>query len=133
MTGVLTQHVLNFGSVLLYHSRRGRANEASDRSESSRCHERLWAGRLDCGLDFVRTRAGSHPNFFIFTRLSVSATPSVSSRRRWRLECVSDMSSLPPAPTTRCHGIPLPLGQAAMACPAALAAPLSRSAFASAP
>src|SRR5580658_2757493 len=60
-------------------------------------------------------------------------TPSVASKRRCRLACGSGIVTLPPAPITRCQGMPRPFGVAAMAKPTARAPPRRRRALASSP
>lgn len=72
---------------------------------------RVRAEALRCFLALI----GDQPKAVMSMREPFSVTPSDSRRRRWSEPWGSGMSRRPPAPTTRCHGIPCPFGQAAMA------------------
>jgi len=67
------------------------------------------------------------------TRPAMSRVPSLSSKRRCNEAAGSRSKMCPPAPTTRCQGMPRPAGHAAIARPAVRAPPRSFSVLASWP
>ncbi len=90
---------------------------------------RVFLGRVGGFL----TCGGCQRQFSMSTRDSRSVTPSLSSNFLCSEAYGSRISSFPRSPTTRCHGMPLPEGVAAIALPAALAPPRKRKALASDP